>query len=99
MWRKCFLLGLLVITASICSQARAQTDDQLSAAIRKAGHAKVAATSYPPYTLISPSGEATGAWIEQESLALKALGLPGITPVVSGWDGMLPALQSHQVDF
>ncbi|MDA9521895.1 hypothetical protein XI06_16650 [Bradyrhizobium sp. CCBAU 11434] len=76
----------------------AQTTDSLEA-LRKAGHVKVAIASIPPYLTVSPSGEAAGPSIELQKLVLKGIGLPTLSPVLTGWDSMIPGLLAHQFDY
>ncbi|MCA6112206.1 transporter substrate-binding domain-containing protein [Bradyrhizobium cenepequi] len=76
----------------------AQTEDPL-ASIRKAGQVKVALASVPPYIVMSPGGEARGSSVDLQNIVLKELGLPALTPMLTGWDAMVPGLQARQFDY
>ncbi|SPP98135.1 transporter substrate-binding domain-containing protein [Bradyrhizobium vignae] len=92
---------LVLLIASFChlSPTLAQTEDPLFASIRKAGGVKVAVVSLPPYMIMSPNGEATGASIDLQNMVLKGMGLPALTPVVTDWAAMIPSLQARHVDY
>ena len=74
-------------------------DAPLVKAWKKAGVAKVAIASAPPYASLAPSGEPQGYLIDVSQAALKALGVPKLTAVVTTWDAMIPGLQAKQYDF
>ncbi len=97
--RKLSLLVLLVMLTGYSLPTFSQTEDPLFASIRKAGKVRVAIASLPPYMMMSPSGEATGAIVDLHNMVLKRLGLPAITPVITQWDAMIPGLQAHQFDY
>ncbi|GLR92188.1 transporter substrate-binding domain-containing protein [Bradyrhizobium iriomotense] len=93
-------LSLLLVALTGCSfPTSSQTEDSLLVSIRKAGKVKVAVASLPPYMMMSPSGEATGAIVDLHNMVLKRLGLPALTPVFTQWDAMIPGLQAHQFDY
>ncbi|WP_271605844.1 ectoine/hydroxyectoine ABC transporter substrate-binding protein EhuB [Bradyrhizobium sp. CCBAU 11434] len=95
-------LSLLVLLCTLigCSlPVFAETDGTLFGSIRKAGEAKVALASVPPYINVSPSGEATGSSVDLQNMVLKNLGLPALKPVLTGWDSMIPGLQAQQFDY
>ncbi|UFW51296.1 MULTISPECIES: ectoine/hydroxyectoine ABC transporter substrate-binding protein EhuB [Bradyrhizobium] len=94
-----FSLVLLLNLAAYPFQAFAQTENALSASVRKAGSIKVAIASFPPYMTMSPSGEATGIWIDLQNMILKSMSLPEMTPVITQWDSMTPGLQARQFDY
>ncbi|WP_439406555.1 transporter substrate-binding domain-containing protein [Bradyrhizobium sp. DASA03076] len=98
-WRTKPFLVLLLTLIGHSLPARAGTADPLLASIRKAGQAKVALGSAPPYIAVSPDGKATGYVIEVIDLALKGMGLPALAPVLTAWDAQIPGLQAHQFDF
>ncbi len=60
---------------------------------------KVALASLPPAMMVSPTGEATGFSVELQNLVLNSMGLPALTPMLTGWDAMIPGLQAHQFDY
>lgn len=95
---KLSLLILLTVIGHSFS-AIAQGDDPLRASIRKAGQVRAALASAPPYMVVSPSGEATGSSVDLQNMVLKAMGLPALAPVLTGWDAMIPGLQAHQFDY
>ncbi|MCA6112205.1 ectoine/hydroxyectoine ABC transporter substrate-binding protein EhuB [Bradyrhizobium cenepequi] len=95
---KLSLLVVLLASIGYSFATFAQTEDPL-ASIRKAGQVKVALASVPPYIVLSPSGEATGSSVDLQNMVLKELGLPALTPVVTGWDAMIPGLQARQFDY
>ncbi|NYG45372.1 polar amino acid transport system substrate-binding protein [Bradyrhizobium sp. IAR9] len=93
-------LSVLLLTFSSYSFAAfAQTEDPLLSSIRKTGKVTVAISSLPPYMIVSPSGEATGASIELQNMVLHAMNLPALTPVLTQWDAMMPGLQAGQFDY
>lgn len=96
---KLSLLVLLLTLTGYSFPAPAQTDDALLASIRKAGEVKAAMGSAPPLLGVSPTGKATGYMAEITNLALKGMGLPELTPVLTGWSAMIPSLQAKHVDF
>lgn len=57
---KLTLPALLLAAASCATPAFTQADDPLTTSIRKAGHAKVAMITAPPWMVISSTGEAEG---------------------------------------
>ncbi|UFW51275.1 MULTISPECIES: transporter substrate-binding domain-containing protein [Bradyrhizobium] len=91
------LVGLLTLTG-YSFPAFSETEDPL-ASIRKAGEVKVAVASMPPYMTMSSSGEPTGILIDLQNMVLKRLGLPGVTPVITQWDSMIPGLQAQQFNY
>lgn len=93
------LFVMLLALGSYSCPTLAQTEEPLFASIRKAGGAKVAMGSSPPWIYVSSSGEAKGYHVEVIDLVLMGLGLPAVTPALIGWEGQIPALQAHQVDF
>lgn len=95
---KIVLLLLMSSTAHVLP-ASAQSDDPLFASIRKAGAAKVALASNPPYQFVSPTGEATGSGVDLQNMVLKAMGLPALAPAFTDWNAMIPGLQAQQFDF
>ena len=79
--------------------AQTGTEAALVKAWKQAGAAKVAIASTPPYAFLAPSGEPQGYLIEMSQEALKGLGVPKLTAVVTTWDAMIPGLQARQYDF
>lgn len=77
---KIALLFSLLGSTGYALPASAQSDDPLFASIRKAGAAKVALASNPPYQFVSPTGEPTGSGVDLQNMVLKAMGLPALTP-------------------
>ncbi|WP_439360353.1 transporter substrate-binding domain-containing protein [Bradyrhizobium sp. DASA03007] len=77
----------------------AQSESPVVTSIRKAGLIKVAVASLPPYIVVSPSGDVMGSSIDLQNMALKAMGLPGLTPILASWDAMVPGLLAHQFDY
>ncbi|SPP98090.1 ectoine/hydroxyectoine ABC transporter substrate-binding protein EhuB [Bradyrhizobium vignae] len=90
-------VALVTLTGYLVPIA-AQAEDTL-AAIRKAGKVTVALASIPPYMIVSPSGEATGASVDLQNMVLKNMGLPALTPVLTDWSAMIPGLQVKQFDY
>jgi polar amino acid transport system substrate-binding protein len=91
----------LVVLAAAAgfSGASSSQDDALLASIKKTGEVKAAMGSAPPLLGISPNGKATGYMADITNLALKGMGLPELTPVLTGWSAMIPSLQAKHVDF
>lgn len=92
-----FLVVLIATGYSLPTYS--QTDDALLASLRKASEVKVALGSAPPYVGVSPSGKAEGYIVDTVNLALKGMGLPELTPVLTAWGSMIPALQARQFAF
>ncbi|KWV48087.1 hypothetical protein AS156_19165 [Bradyrhizobium macuxiense] len=97
---KCWVVVLLFAPVGHSFAATPQSEGSLLASIRKAGEIKVAMGSAPPYSFVSPTGEAEGYAIDVVKLALEGMGLSSIKVrgVLIAWDAMIPALQAHQVD-
>ncbi|SPP98280.1 putative Amino acid ABC transporter substrate-binding protein [Bradyrhizobium vignae] len=93
------LLVLLFTLTGYLFPTFAQTESPVLTSIRKAGRVKVAVASLPPYIVVSPSGEVMGSSIDLQNMALKAMGLPALTPVLAAWDAMVPGLLAHQFDY
>ncbi|WP_439360394.1 transporter substrate-binding domain-containing protein [Bradyrhizobium sp. DASA03007] len=93
------MLVLLLTLAGYSFTTLAQSQDPLITSIRNAGKLKVALSSAHPYTVVSPTGEATGSSVDLQNMVLKEMGLPPLTPVLTGWDFMIPGLQAHQFDY
>lgn len=91
-------LLVLFLVVGHSPSAFAQSDDSLSASIRKSGQLKMAMASVPPWTFVAPSGEAKGYTVEMVNIILKGMGLPTATAILTTWDTMIPGLQAHQVD-
>ncbi|MCK1516957.1 transporter substrate-binding domain-containing protein [Bradyrhizobium sp. 190] len=92
------LLVLLLASTGYALPGAAQTEDALLASTRKAGTIKAAWGSAPPFTVVSPDGKGTGYSPEVLKLALKGMGVPTMTAVLTSWDAQIPALQAHHVD-
>lgn len=97
LFRMLKLAPLLVLFAMISPSALAQSDDTL-ASIRKSGQLKIAMAPLPPWAFVAPSGEAKGYTVEMVNMIMKGIGLPSLTPVLTTWGAMIPALQARQVD-
>ncbi|WP_439406509.1 transporter substrate-binding domain-containing protein [Bradyrhizobium sp. DASA03076] len=90
---------LLLIGLTCYSLATfAQTQDPLITSMRKADEARVAMGSVPPWMGVSQSGEPTGYTVELASLALKNMGAPALTPVLTAWEAMIPGLLARHFD-
>ncbi|MBB4365283.1 polar amino acid transport system substrate-binding protein [Bradyrhizobium sp. CIR18] len=96
---KVALLGMLLAVVGCSFLSFAKAEDPVLASMRKAGEVKVALASNPPYQFVSPTGEAKGAGIDLQSMVLKRMDLPPLTPSFTQWDAMIPGLQAHQFDF
>ncbi|WP_439360408.1 transporter substrate-binding domain-containing protein [Bradyrhizobium sp. DASA03007] len=92
------LILLLTVTAHSLPVA-AHAEDAILSSIRKAGKIKVAMSSAPPYIIVSPTGEATGSSVDLQSMVLEEMGLPPLTPVLTGWEFMIPGLQAQQYEY
>ncbi|MCK1663523.1 transporter substrate-binding domain-containing protein [Bradyrhizobium sp. 153] len=92
-------LILLLALPGFSPSAHAGADDALLTSIRKTGEVKVAMGSAPPWMFVSPTGEPKGITVDLMNKVLKGMGLPTLTPVLTAWDAMIPALQARQVDF
>ncbi|WP_439360400.1 transporter substrate-binding domain-containing protein [Bradyrhizobium sp. DASA03007] len=90
---------LLLTLAGYSFPTSAQPEDRLLASLRKDGKITVALTSVPPFMIMSPSGEATGASVDLQNMVLKNMGLPALTPVLTDWAAMIPGLQVKQFDY
>ncbi|UVO35790.1 transporter substrate-binding domain-containing protein [Bradyrhizobium arachidis] len=91
---------LVLLLSVICHSFPTFADEDVHLdSIRKAGKIKVAIGSAPPYSMVSPTGEATGASIDLLNRALKGMGLPALSPVLLAWDALIPGLQAQQFDF
>lgn len=88
----------LLLAAAAWLPALAQTDDALLAAMHKAGEAKAAINSAPPFAFASPDGEPQGYLVEVTKLALKGMGVPKLSAVLTAWDAMIPGLQAQRFD-
>jgi polar amino acid transport system substrate-binding protein len=91
--------GAFGLALSATAGAQTGTDATLVKAWKQGGTAKVAIASTPPYAFLAPSGEPQGYLIEISQEALKGLGVPKLTAVVTTWDAMIPGLQARQYDF
>lgn len=92
------LMVLLLSSVGYSYPTLAQTEDHLLASMRKAGEAKAALASAPPYIVVTPGGEAKGYTVEVVNLALKGMGAPALSAVLTAWDAMIPGLQARQFD-
>lgn len=77
----------------------AQADEGLASSMRKAGEARIAVASAPPWAFLAPNGEPQGYLLDVSTLALKGLGLAKMTPTLTTWDAMIPGLQARRFDF
>lgn len=94
-------LSLLVMSLTLAGYSVptfAEADSPLLASMRKAGEAKAAMASFPPYLVVSANGEATGYFVEVVNLALKGMGAPALSPTLTSWDAMIPGLQARKFD-
>lgn len=94
-------LSLLVMSLTFCGYSLptfADAEDPLLASMRKAGEAKAAMASFPPYIVVSAKGEATGYFVDVVNLALKGMGAPALSPTLTSWDAMIPGLQARKFD-
>ncbi len=98
-WFAAFAAGAVGVVISAAAGAQTPGDPALVKAWKQAGAAKVAIASAPPYAFLAPSGEPQGYLIEISQEALKGLGVPKLTAVVTTWDAMIPGLQARQYDF
>ncbi|MGZ5901613.1 MAG: ectoine/hydroxyectoine ABC transporter substrate-binding protein EhuB [Reyranella sp.] len=98
-WFAAVVAGALGVAISATCGAQTASDAALVKAWKQAGGAKVAIASTPPYAFLAPSGEPQGYLIEMSQEALKGLGVPKLTAVVTTWDAMIPGLQARQYDF
>lgn len=96
---KLSLLVLLLTVAIYSLPTFVQSENPILASIREGGLVKVAVASLPPYIVVSPSGEVAGSNIELQNMVLKVMGVPALTPVLTDWSAMIPALQAHQIDY
>jgi polar amino acid transport system substrate-binding protein len=90
---------LLLALSGYSLPTHAQGDDALLASMREAGASKAAIASAAPWASISPSGEAQGYLVDVTNLALKGMGAPKISAVLTTWDAMIPGLQARRFDF
>ncbi|MCA6112198.1 transporter substrate-binding domain-containing protein [Bradyrhizobium cenepequi] len=96
---KLSLLGLLLTLTSYSFSTFARAEGALFGSIREANEVKVALASVAPYITLSPSGEVTGPSVDLQNMVLKGMGLKALTPILTGWDAMIPGLQAHQFDY
>lgn len=89
------VLALALVPAGA---ARAQQDPALDA-MKRAGAARIAIATAPPYAFPSPSGEPQGYLVEVAAAVMQKLGVPKLTATVTTWDAMIPGLQARQFDF
>jgi polar amino acid transport system substrate-binding protein len=92
------LLVLLLALSAYSFPIHAQ-EDALLASMREAGASKAAVASAAPWASISPNGEPQGYLIDVTNLALKGMGAPKISAVLTTWDAMIPGLQARRFDF
>ncbi|MCA6113057.1 transporter substrate-binding domain-containing protein [Bradyrhizobium cenepequi] len=97
--RKFSLLVLLLTLTGYSFPAFAQDESPLLASVRKTGKISVALASLPPYMNVSPNGEATGSSVDLQNMVLKGMGLPALTPRLTGWESLIPGLQAGQFDY
>jgi polar amino acid transport system substrate-binding protein len=90
---------VLLAVSGYSLPTHAQGDDALLASMREAGAAKAAIASAAPWASISPSGEAQGYLVDVTNLALKGMGAPKMSAVLTTWDAMIPGLQARRFDF
>jgi polar amino acid transport system substrate-binding protein len=93
------LLPVLLLTLTSYSLPGHAEEDALLASMREAGAAKAAIASAAPWASISPNGEPQGYLIDVTNLALKGMGAPKISAVLTTWDAMIPGLQARRFDF
>jgi polar amino acid transport system substrate-binding protein len=90
---------LLLALSGYSLPIHAASEDALLASMREAGTSKAAIASAAPWASISPSGEAQGYLVDVTNLALKGMGAPKISAVLTTWDAMIPGLQARRFDF
>lgn len=95
---KVSLLVLLLAFAGYSLPICAEAEDALLTSMRKEGEAKAAVSSAPPWASVSPSGEPQGYLIDVTNLALKGMGAPKVSAVLTAWDAMIPGLQARRFD-
>jgi polar amino acid transport system substrate-binding protein len=95
-----FSLPVLLLALSGYSlPTHAQSEDALLASMREVGASKAAIASAAPWASISPNGEPLGYLIDVTNLALKGMGAPKVSAVLTTWDAMIPGLQARRFDF
>jgi polar amino acid transport system substrate-binding protein len=67
--------------------------------MKRAGGARIAIASVPPYAYLQPNGTPQGYLIDVSSAVAQAYGVPKLTATVTTWDAMIPGLQARQFDF
>jgi polar amino acid transport system substrate-binding protein len=92
-------LAVAFFVAGGAGSAWAQATDPLIASMAKAGVAKIAINSQPPYAYVAPDGTPKGYVIDVTSEVTKNLGIGKLDPTVTSWDSMIPGLQARQFDF
>lgn len=95
---KCSLVPLMLALAGHALPISAHAEDDLLASVRKAGETRAALSSAPPWASVSASGEPQGYLIDVTNLALKGMGAPKLSAVLTAFDAMIPGLQARRFD-
>lgn len=67
-------------------------------AVRARGYARLAIANEPPYTVIKPNGEVSGAAPEVARAVLARIGIDEVEGVVTPYESMIPGLESDRWD-
>ncbi|MDQ0470639.1 ectoine/hydroxyectoine ABC transporter substrate-binding protein EhuB [Labrys wisconsinensis] len=87
----------IVLTATACLALPAQADEALDR-LQKAGTVTIGLAQEPPYTILSPGGEPSGAAVDVARAVFAKLKVGKVSADVVDWGALIPGLQARRFD-